>query len=177
MRGRIVDLTMGMNRKQRVTLELDADFRAGYEALNGRELDIELKPHREKRSRNANAYFHTLVNKIAAETGESDEIVKCRLVVEYGALQRGRDGLVVGFKVPEEADVSMIYPYVRRFDTRIENGRRFACYLAYKQTHDMDTKEMARLIDGAVSEAKELGIETDTPETIERYKSYWRSQQ
>ena len=32
---------------------------------------------------------------------------------------------------------------------------------------------MARLIDGAIAEAKELGIETDTPEQIERYKEAW----
>jgi hypothetical protein len=32
---------------------------------------------------------------------------------------------------------------------------------------------MSRLIDGAVSEAKELGIETDTPEQIAKLKSLW----
>ena len=37
----------------------------------------------------------------------------------------------------------------------------------------MDTKEMARLIDGAIFTAKELGIDTDTPEQIERNKSLW----
>ena len=49
----------------------------------------------------------------------------------------------------------------------------FNCYLVYKQTHDMDTKEMARLIDGAIEAAKELGIETDTPEQLARYKEEW----
>ena len=37
----------------------------------------------------------------------------------------------------------------------------------------MDTKEMARLIDGTIREAKELGIETDTPETLARYQAEW----
>lgn len=49
----------------------------------------------------------------------------------------------------------------------------FKCYLAYKQTHLMDSKEMARLIDGAIEVAKELGIETDTPEQLARYKEDW----
>lgn len=70
-------------------------------------------------------------------------------------------------------DVGRIYSYVKRFDTRVENGKEFACYLVYKQTHDMDTKEMARLIDGTVDEARELGIETDTPEVLARYKEEW----
>lgn len=33
-------------------------------------------------------------------------------------------------------------------------------------SHDYDTKEMSTLIDGVVSEAKELGIETMTPDRI-----------
>ena len=49
----------------------------------------------------------------------------------------------------------------------------FKCYLVYKQTHLMDSKEMARLIDGAIEVAKELGIETDTPEQLARYKEEW----
>ena len=71
-------------------------------------------------------------------------------------------------------DVSTIYPYVKCFDTRVENGKLFKCYLVYKQTHLMDSKEMARLIDGAIEVAKELGIETDTPEQLARYKEEWR---
>jgi hypothetical protein len=37
----------------------------------------------------------------------------------------------------------------------------------------MDTAEMARLIDGAVQEAKALGIETDTPAELERLRKEW----
>ena len=37
----------------------------------------------------------------------------------------------------------------------------------------MDTKEFAHLVDGAITEAKELGIQTDTPEMVARYKEEW----
>lgn len=37
----------------------------------------------------------------------------------------------------------------------------------------MDTKEFSHLIDGAIEEAKSLGIETDTPEMLARYKEEW----
>ncbi len=173
IRGRLVDISLGLNRKQRVTVELDRDFRQDYERLQGQELDVEIKKHREKRSMNANSYFHVLVNKIAAESGGSDDAVKRRLVVAYGAIDTDEDGLKIGFKLPASVDVDKIYPYVRCFDTREENGKLFKCYLVYKHTSDMDSKEMARLIDGAVSEARELGIETDTPEQIARYKEAW----
>ena len=175
MRGRLVDLTIGLNRKQRVTVEIDRDFREDYDRLKDQELDVEIKKHREKRSKSANAYFHVLVNKIAAEEGGGDEAVKKRLVCEYGVLAKDEDGLTVGFKLPASVNVDTIYPYVKCFDTREENGKLFKCYLVYKQTHLMDSKEMARLIDGAIEVARDLGIETDTPEQLARYKEEWRA--
>ena len=173
MRGRLVDLSIGMNRKQRITIEIDGDFREDFDRLKDTELNVEVKKHRNRRSLSANAYFHVLVNKIAAERGGSDEATKAALVVEYGVLARDANGLTVGFKLPATVDVSTIYPYVKGFDTREENGKIFKCYLVYKQTHLMDTKEMARLIDGAIEVAKELGIETDTPEQLARFKEDW----
>lgn len=173
MRGRLIDLSIGLNRKQRITIEVDRDFREDFDRLKEAELDVEIKKHRNRRSLSANAYFHVLVNKIAAERGGSVEAAKESLVIEYGALATDDDGVTVGFKLPASVDVSTIYPYVKCFDTREENGKLFNCYLVYKQTHLMDSKEMARLIDGAIEVAHELGIETDTPDQIARYKHIW----
>ena len=53
MRGRLVDMALGLNSKQRVTIELDADFREGYAQLKDAELDVEIRKHREKRSKSA----------------------------------------------------------------------------------------------------------------------------
>ena len=131
MRGRLIDLSIGLNRKQRITIEVDRDFREDFDRLKEAELDVEIRKH------------------------------------------RNRDGLTVGFKLPASVDVSTIYPYVKCFDTREENGKMFNCYLVYKQTHLMDTKEMARLIDGAIEKARELGIETDTPEQLAKYRNDW----
>lgn len=114
-----------------------------------------------------------LVNKIAEAQGIGDEETKNILVCEYGSLAKDEDGLTVGFKLPATVDVSTIYPYVKCFDIREENGKTFACYLVYKQTHLMDSKEMSRLIDGAIYVAQGLGIETDTPEQLARCKEYW----
>ena len=101
------------------------------------------------------------------------EEVKTGLVVEYGAFERDEDGTKVGFKLPASVDVSKIYRYVKLFDTRIENGKEFNCYIVFKHTHLMDTKEMSRLIDGAVYEAKNLGIETLPPERIKLLVEEW----
>ena len=59
MTGRLVDMSFSLNRKQRITLEVDSDFRNLWDKLNQEPLlDIEIKKHRNKRSHSANAYFH-----------------------------------------------------------------------------------------------------------------------
>lgn len=166
---------MNPDRTFNVTVTVQTDFREKFDQLKDKDLDIEIKQHREIRSKNANAYFHVLVNKIANETGESDDAVKVRLVTDYGVVDRSEDGLVLGFKLPASVPPERIYKYTRYLETRTENGKLFKCYLVLKETHEMDTKEMARLIDGAISEAKELGIETDTPETLARYRAEWEA--
>ena len=170
MTGRLVDMAFTLGGKQRVTLEINGDFREIWDKLHQEPvLDVEIKKHREKRSLSANAYFHVLCNKISAETGESEDAVKRRLVVSYGALARDKDGKPVGLKLPPTVDPSDFYPYVRLYETRQENGKDYSCYFVYKESHKMDSKEFARLVDGAIEEAKELGIQTDTPEQLARY--------
>lgn len=125
MTGRLVDMAFTLGGKQRVTLELNGDFREIWDKLHLEPiLDVEVKKHREKRSHSANAYFHVLVNKIAAETGESDDLVKERLVVAYGTVARDKDGCTVGFKLPVSVDVHDLYntPDALMCGKRTENG-------------------------------------------------------
>ena len=174
MIGRIVDLSFGMNRKQRLTLEMDSDCRELFDQLHEEQkLSIEIKKYRQKRSLNANAYFHVLVNKIARKLGTGDDETKINLVLNYGVVAKDKDGKTIGFKLPEHVDVEKIYPYAKLFDVRTDNNVKFNCYIVYKSTHEMDTAEMAKLIDGAIEVARELGIETDTPEQLARYKETW----
>ena len=110
---------------------------------------------------------------IAKNLGDSE--VKRQLVTEYGAIAKDEDGNKYGAMLPVSADIDEFYPYTRCYKTMTIEGREYRCYLFYKRTHTLDSKEMARLIDGAIHEAQELGIDTDTPEQIARYKEEWNS--
>lgn len=169
MKGRIIDFSMSFGGKQRITLEIDSDFREGFDALKEVDVEINIKKWRAKRSKDANAYFHVLVNEIAVARGLSDEEVKRKLVVEYGTIGRDDNGDKIALKLPAAVDIDKIYPYTRLYKEVEENGKSFKCYIVYKPTRDMDTKEMAHLIDGAIQVAQELGIDTDTPEQKARY--------
>lgn len=173
MNGRLKEMVRSLDGNWVVSFVTSFDFREKFDQLKDAELDIEIKKHRNIRSKNANSYFHVLVNKIAAETGESDEEVKVRLITSYGTLERTKDGKYMMFVLPKEADATDYYKYAVLYDQRTINGTVCNMWKVYKDSHKMDTKEMARVIDGAIAEAKELGIETDTPKQLEEMKRKW----
>jgi hypothetical protein len=146
-----------------------------YDDLAEKDLRLELSIWREKRSLNANSYLHLLIGKIAEKLKLGNDEVKFTMVLEYGTVMTDDDGAKVGIKLPSSVDVKRIYPYAKWFDERMENGKAFNCYIIYKQTHALDTAEMSRLINGVVYEAKELGIETETPEQLARIISLWEA--
>ena len=139
-------------------------FRDGY-------VDVQVEKWSDKRSLQANAYFHVLVNKIAEATKSSMDDVKKLLVSQYGTLARGSDGKYMAVKVPKNTDIEKIYPYFRHIGTD-ENG--LDMYLFFKHTADLNKDEMNRLIQGTVDEAKALNIETLTPQEIERMVGKWQ---
>lgn len=142
-------------------------------------LDVEIKKHKNQRSLDANAYFHLLVTEIAKKryegkgTAVSIDEVKRDLVTQYGSLAVDENGKKVGIKIPASVNVYDFLKYPKKFDERVENGVTFNCYLVFKETHTLDSAEMARLIDGTVQEAQALGIETRTPAELEILKNTW----
>lgn len=176
MKANIKDFIVTMDRKQLLTLELADDFRLMYDELKDCELDFECRRYRKKRSLNANAYFHVLVNKIAEKLNIGNEECKKNLVLEYGTVAESDEGEKYGIMLPRWVDVNSVYKYAKWFDRRRVGENEFDCYMIYKQTHTLNSAEMARLIDGTVSEAGQLGIETETPEQIARMVSLWTTE-
>ena len=171
IKGKIVDHVMLAGGKQRVTIETEDDFRGEYDRLHDREISAEIKIYRKPRSMDQNAYFHVLVNKIAAVVGSSDDEVKQKMVTRYGTIERDEAGKPVAVMLPATADIDRFYPYTRCYKTMEQNGTDVKCYLLYKRTRFMDRAEMSHLIDGTVSEAKALDIETLTPDELASLKS------
>jgi len=164
MIARIHALAMDMDGGLLATFKISKEKRmSAFAELDGlRDMDLRLEVKKDKpiRSLNANAYFHVLADKIAEKMKLGMEEVKHNLVIEYGTTLKDEDGGVVGIKLPSSVKVESIYKYAKWFDTREENGKYFDCYIIFKQTHTLDSAEMAKLIDGTVREAQELGIET-----------------
>lgn len=141
--------------------------------LRGKEIAVEIKKWSNPRSLSANAYFHVLVGKIAEAQRLGTDEVKRRMVLEYGTLAKDENGQTEGSMLPEYVNVAEYYPYAKWFDVREIGGKKFNCYMFYKQTHKLTGAEMNRLIDGVVTEAKELDIETMPPKELSAMLGRW----
>ena len=173
IRGCIRSLTRTLDNKYLLTIEATGNVKEIFETMKDMDCDIKIKKHREKRSLDANAYFHVLVSEIAKKVGIGLEQCKVNLNIEYGTIDKDEEGKKIGFMLPQGVDVNSIYKYTKWFDEREINGVKFNCYIVFKETHTLDSKEMARLIDGTIQEAKELGISTATPDEIARMNALW----
>lgn len=166
MTGRLKELTFGRDGKQIVSFVLNDDFRPFYDGLKDKDLDITAEIHRERRSKDANAYFHLLLNKIARKESLNEEALKRMLVTEYGALATDGDGDAIALVLPVTFNIEALYKYVKVIGELDRGGKHCYQYAIYKETHTLNTAEMSKLIEGTIYEAKQLGIETATPQEI-----------
>lgn len=160
------------DRKWLITLEVKEKPEV-FDKTKDKDLSIEIKEFKEKRSLNANAYFHLLVDKIASVTGVSHSEVHNQMIADYGFMDEDIRNLVMDAQIPWQM-LDNIHLRPTPHTKLMDNGKLYRVYIVMRGSHTYDTAEMSRLIDGTVSEAKELGIETLPPEEIERLKNQWK---
>lgn len=170
LKGKIVSLDIDyINHKPKLTLELNNQYDLLTDEFNKLkelgEIDIELKEHKEKRSLNANAYAWVLITKIADILRTSKEEVYLKMLKRYGQSE------IVS--ILSNIDITGYFKYYEAAGTSTLNDKSFTHYKIFKGSSEYNTKEMAILIDGIVSEAKDLGIETLTPNELEELKKLW----
>lgn len=124
------------------------------------------KKYSMRRSLNANNYAWHLMNEIGNVLRQDKEEVYHELLRRYGQSEM----------ISAKAEISLkgYYKYVDEIGESVLNGKPFKHYRIYKGSSEFDTREMSIFIDGVVSEAKELGISTETPDELARLKSLWR---
>lgn len=144
---------------------------AGYDTIKDIDkLDIKAVKHRGKRSLDANAYAWVLMSKIASALNTSKEEVYEEMLCRYGELYEDDEGYIT-ITIKATVDIEKI-PGHWQF---IKDNGAFKAYAKIKGSSEYNTKEMSVFIDGIVSEAKELGIETLTPAELEQMKVGWKA--
>lgn len=127
----------------------------------------EIKEYRERRSQDANAYAWVLMGKIAEALHTTKDEVYLKMLGRYGVFTH----LVVKPAVVER--VKQEWNIVKELGEVTINGTTGIQLQCYFGSSTYDTKEMARLIDGIVSECEEMEIETMTPDELAILKDRW----
>lgn len=139
---------------------------------NGKELSVEIKPYRARRSLDANAYCWVLCQKLSEKLNCTKEDVYKEAIRKAGQFDF--------IAVTETATEQFIKAwqskglgwYAEASESKIDGCKKV---MVYYGSSVYDSKEMAHLIDYIVSECKEQGIETLPPWEVERLKREWKS--
>lgn len=150
-----------------ITFELNERMAAleMVDELFGKELSVKVDEYKEKRSKNANNYAWKILTEIGNKLRMSKEEVYLMMLKRYG--QSEMVSVVASFPFGK---------FVKYFEEVGESellGKLFKHYRVYQGSSEFTTEEMSIFLDGVVSEAKELGIPTETPEQIARMKDLW----
>lgn len=155
---------------QKVTLTLSINEKSAakhlYDELHDTEkLSIKIDKYREKRSLNANNYAWQLLSEIGNVVRASKEEVYLEMLKRYGQSEI--------ISVLAHIPIKEYVKYCEEAGESTLNGKLFKHYKVYKGSSEFDTREMSIFLDGVVSEAKEMGIPTETPDQIARLKAMW----
>ena len=170
-----------LSDRDRLTITIDRKDRmeviAKLEALGSVEPDVEydltIKKRRARRSKDANAYMWIIADKIADATHCTKEEVYRNSIRNVGVFDDvAIKSKAVGEMIKRWTDRGIGW-YAEAFDSTLEGCKRVRLYYG---SSTYNTKQMARLIDDMVDEAKALNIETATPDELARMKAEWENE-
>ena len=174
-KGTLKDVTKDwMTGRFRLTFEVDKDVSGEIERLSGKLLALTAQVYRRKRSLDANSYYWSLLTKLAEVAGISKNRAHNMMLRRYGTLVEV-DGDLIYVVVPDNDEGERMALEAETFHIKptsqvktANDGSSFRTYLMLRGSSTYDTAEMSTLINGLVEECKDLGIETMTPQELER---------
>lgn len=139
----------------------EGNYREFYDVADKeKDFDVSIRRHRNRRSLDANSYFHVLVGKIADRLQTGNAEIKNRLLAQYGQLELDENGKAVFMIVRDDLPVEKWQEIHLRPTSQIQelNGITYRVYMVVRGSHTYDSREFSTLINGTISEAKEIGI-------------------
>lgn len=148
---------------------------SGINDIAGAKLTVTAKEYRKRRSLNANSYSWVLLDEIAKTVGSTSEEIYEEMLRRCGYPLYDEDGNPVIISLEAKIDISVMDIHLKLIGEGYVNDKLFKHYKVIRGQSTYDTKEMSTFIDEIVSEAKGLGIETLTPDELERMKAAWKA--
>ena len=142
-----------------------------FGSCDDKEYMLEIKLHKKKRSLDANAYYWTLCHKIAYEAQVEVSTVYREHIKEIGGncetLCIMDEALEKFCSVWESRGIGWT---VECMPSKLPGCTNVLCYYG---SSTYDTQQMSRLIELAIQDCKEYGIEYMTPEELSKMLDSW----
>lgn len=155
-----------------LSLRIPAEYRQPARAFvrempEGKLHIADIRRFRERRSLDANAYCWALLEKLSSAVGSDKDTLYLDMIERYGVFMH----VIVP---PKAVDIlRRNYRVVRELGYVTVNGKSGIQCQCYEGSSKYDTAQMARFIDGIVQECKDLDIETESPDELDRMKREW----
>lgn len=156
-----------------LTFQIDNFNSEEVERLMSKDLRLRAVVWREKRSLDSNGYLWVLCEKIAQELNTTKDEVYELMLQRYGTLLKDDDEMPYTVTLPSHLDIGKVEGHFKLL--KQSKDGKFNAYAIIKGSSEYDSKEMSVLLSGVVEEAKEMGIDTATPEEIQRMNELWQS--
>lgn len=133
----------------------------------GDALDVTAVRHRDKRSKNANALLWECLGRIAASLRTDKWSVYLQMLKRYG------DYTYLCVKPKAVAMLKRQWRECEELGPININGQVAVQLLCYYGSSTYDTKQFSILLDGVISEMKEMGLETPPSEQMRQALEAW----
>lgn len=159
--GLVVDYATG---RQKVSLSVNEDARGAFDELKDCDLSITIKKYRKKRSLDSNAFYWCIISKLSKVLGTSMPELHNTMLCRYGFPEIIDDKAVrVVLPDTEETEKKVRFSeyYHLKPTTQVvtmADGKPYRTHILMRGSSSFNTEEMARLIDGLITECKEAKI-------------------
>lgn len=181
LKGQITEITPHlMDKSTDVLLNIEGQVAAELSKMMLKDLAIDIDFWSELKTRKANAYYWTLLNKLARKLHLTNGEMHNTLLRNFGEIkQMGGRNIYVEIPDTEENETDTLrnekFHVMPTSEVVFRQNTTYRRYLMLKGSSELDRAGFSRLLDGLIETCKEQGIVTDTPEEIARIKALWQN--
>lgn len=177
LRGTLYGLLKDIEGNTLITLKVGKEM-PDMSLLEGKDLDIKIVQHREKRTMTQNAYYWVLLAKLAAKLRISTarlHNMKLREVAPPFVI----DGKIAMQPIPDTDKAANELLEATTYHLKPTSGiivgnddAIYRWYVVLRGSSTFDTQEMTVLLDSLIEDCKSYGIETMTPDELEKMRQW-----
>lgn len=171
-KARLVDISKDWESgKFRLTFEIERFLPNMVDTIKDVCLRLTIKKWKEKRSLDSNSFYWLINSQMARVLQTSPEELHEELLQRYGLLDTDENGHIA-ITARSNVDMSKVDGHWKLY--KVSQDGKWKSYLRIRGTSEYDTAEMAYFIERVLEDAKELGIDTETPNQKAEWERWQR---